>query len=221
MGTTVSTTKQSELNQIILDAMIENNMACEQKLEQNQQLCLAGTTIGLYQSQSGYMYATCEMTTDTIGKVQTQVVQKVMQQAQSDSKMLAPSTSVSNSENDITNIVKLNLTAENLAEINNNLYQNQLLTTCNDGDAITIGVIQSQSADVQLQAVSDVMLKTSIYNDLYGSTQNSAASSATFLSFSMLFILIIGFCVVAYFVTKMATDPGVQQVVMKSAIVAA
>ena len=207
MGTSNTKNKFDELNQIILNAMVENNMACNQSAVQKQEACLSGTTIGFYQSQTGSMSSNCEMDTQLVGKVQQSVTQKLIQQSQADSKMLVPSSSGSKSNVEIQNIIEANLTAENIAQINNNLYQDQSVSTCS-GKSTTIGFVQKQSLDAQLKAVSSVMLKTSIYTDLYGNAQQSSESSATFIGFGVFFILIIGIIFVAFFGSQVATDPN-------------
>jgi len=217
MGTTTSTTKLSELNEIVLNAMVENNMACNQEGLMTQDACLSGVTIGFYQSQTGMMSATCQMDTTAVAKIQASVTAKIMQKASADSKMLMPATSTNKTEYEVQNIVEANLTVKNIAEINNNLTMIQTLDECK-GATVSIGIIQKQSMDQQLEAVSDVLIKTSLYEDLYGKSQSDTYSSATLIGFGVMLLLMIIIVVALIYGAKVAMDPGVQQTGMKMAM---
>lgn len=223
MGTTVSSEAVTQINQIIYDVMINNSLGCNQSMITEQSLCASGIVIGLYQQQRVKAQTNCQQDQSYNTAIQQQLKVALKQYASANSKWFSPSTTVTDMDAYIENVVDIHFTNDNIMAINNSIVTSQALDlgcTNTNQKTVAVGVYQNQNVNAKLRAIQDVMSKTTFYQDMLGNYDTSSESASTFLGGFTMLILIIALVIIAYLIASLAADPNVQKTVMSAAVVA-
>jgi hypothetical protein len=204
MGTTVSSQVVQMTNEMILNAMVENQMGCDAGSDSTQISKNCGFSLFEFQKQVNKIDQSCSATNKSTMAIQQSVIENLSKQLTSDSKFMMPSTTADSTVDIITNSVRVNLTQENITNINSRIFSLQDWTNC----GVSIVAIQEQYNKIALKAVSDVMSTTSLYQDLNNALNVSDQSSATFIGIGGMFLIMIVCIVALYYMADVATDPN-------------
>lgn len=203
MGTTSSTQIVETTNQMILNAMVVSNMGCNSSMSATQVADNCGFSLFEFQKQKNLITQSCQMSNEATTKIQQSLIESLSQQLETDSKFYIPATTQSYTKDVITNTVNMNLTQENIASINTAIFASQNWTNC----GVSIVAIQEQYNKIALKAISDVMSKTSLYQDLNNAMSLSDKTTATFIGLGGMFLIMIFLIFALYFASSVLSDP--------------
>lgn len=207
MGNTHTKTKIDVTNEMIFNSMNENYMGCEVDNSLTQSLCGGSINIGILQFQKNKAAIDCTQKVQNTTKIRESLSAKLKEMASSDSQFLIPSSTVTNINDYIDNVVDANITDDVIENVNANIQLTQTMQ-CNPKGGLNLGIIQIQTNDVYLNAVQKSVNNTNLYGSLFSDTGTKAVSSSELLSLGIFLVIGLVIIVALVMAAKTATDPN-------------
>lgn len=207
MGTTTSKTKIGLTNEMMFNAMQENNMGCDVVTDNNQSLCGGSVNIGIAQIQKSAVQISCTQKVSNSTNIREALSASLRNKASSDSQFLIPSTTNVDINEYINNVVNINITDDVIMDVNANISNTQTMD-CNPKGGLNLGIVQLQTSEVYLDAVQKSLNKTGLYGSLFSDTGLQTVSSSELLSLGIFLVIGLVIIVALVMAAKTATDPN-------------